>query len=137
MTEMESYMRKVQAIADPLFIVDSLADGELHSDVVEAMDAVYPMQMLALRGEVLDSLSEATVPLTRKQAISVDKLFGSRGAVHRPNNPDYQARTGMRAEADAQAAAQAPRGAKPGRRTPTISQQMRPHSQRASDSIGH
>jgi acyl-CoA-binding protein len=136
--EMESYMRKVQAVTDPSFIIKAIANGELHTETVEAMDAVYPILMLDLRTEVLDSLSTATQPLDRKQAISLDKLFGSVGAVHPPNNLDYQFRIGVISEEEIDKMEQESRRRKPGRAagSPTFWQQMKSPTQNASESLG-
>lgn len=137
--EMESYMRKVQAVMNPFFITEALSDGNLHTDTVEAMDAVYPLMMLDIREQVLESLAESEEPLDRKRAISVDKLFGGVGAIHRPNSPGFQGRLGVTSEEEQSKRQGAPKGGKPGRPSgmPSLSQQMKSPAQVASEGLGN
>lgn len=140
--QMESYLRRVYAVMNPTAILEEMENGNLHRETVEAMDAVYPSMMMDLRAAASEELSTRDRVPSRGQAMMLDKLFGA-GVVYGAQNPGFQARLGMAAEAQAlipentQGKSQGAKFSKPGRREPTMAQQYRTGSQRASESIGN
>lgn len=138
--ELESYVRKVEAVMDPTVALRDLVTGSIHSDTIEAVRSVYPSMYAEMELEVMKELSDAR-NLTKEQAIAFDKFLGGEGLVYGASNPGFQARLGManemkRGESGPRAPA-AP--SKPGRPTgrPTLGQSMRTGSQRAAESIGN
>lgn len=60
--EVDSFLRRYEAVEDPLSVLDRMSEGSLHVEHVEAASAVYPQIMADVRARVTETIGELEEP---------------------------------------------------------------------------
>lgn len=74
--EIDSFLRRYEAIEDPLSLLDRMAEGSLHVEHVEAAQAVYPQIMADVRARVTETLGELEEPPAYVARLQLGTLLG-------------------------------------------------------------
>jgi hypothetical protein len=90
--EQARFAQAVEAIADPVRVVDDLRHGRLNREKVEALKAVYPQLYALVQREVAAQAAELRPKLTTQQEVALSVLFGTPvSAMMEPGNVlDFQ-----------------------------------------------
>lgn len=74
--ELSKFERKLSVAMDPFVVLDALKDGTLTKDHMEAALTNYPVLMQAVRGRVLDQMTEDPVQMPYQARIKMSLLMG-------------------------------------------------------------
>lgn len=74
--EVDSFLRRYEAIEDPVGLLDRMAEGSLHVEHVEAAQAVYPQIMADIRARVMETIGELEERPAYAVRLQVGTLLG-------------------------------------------------------------
>lgn len=86
-SEQAKWLRYVDAVKDPMGVVDALERGDVPREGVEALRAVYPKQYQQLLAKVTERVAEAKEPLPYAKVLQLSILFGT--AMHPSMEPGF------------------------------------------------
>lgn len=140
--EMMRFYHMWEAAQRPTVIYSQILDGNVRNETIEAVRELYPAFFHGVQSSMAEQLGQLTELPPRKTRFIFDQIMGGHGAVMPAFSPGFQMRQ-QEHVAQAQAAQGAAGGAgapqSPGRPTgsPTLSQQYRSQTQRATENIGN
>lgn len=73
--EADQWLRRYEAVENPLGVIDDMRKGKLSREAVEAMKVVYPKIYQQMQGEVMTQLVERTTPLAYAQKLQLGLLL--------------------------------------------------------------
>lgn len=88
--EMERFLAKARAVADPMSLIEDVANGRVSRDAVEAVREVYPEYFADLQAKVMANLSTRTEELSYEQEADLSRLLGI--PAHPTFDPAFMAR---------------------------------------------
>jgi hypothetical protein len=105
--EVQKFERYVRAVSDPLSVLETVKQGRVTREAVEAMQAVYPQLADQVRTGILERLADKKHPLPYTQRVALQSLLGNQQGpqdvallqtVHQPsdNGPSQQPPSGAR-----------------------------------------
>lgn len=143
-SEKERYLRKARAVMNPLSLLEDMSNGRMSRDAAEAVRTVYPSLYFTMQSEALAELSQREKPLARKAAMVMDQFLGGQGLAYAASTPAYMHRLDQINQMSKQMGGTGGPGPRQGTQnrgrptgSPTMTQQMKTNSQRASESIGN
>jgi hypothetical protein len=86
-SEMAAFVRAARVVDDPMTVFDSLRRGDLTTDEVDALKAVYPEVYGEMQGMVMTELAKLDTPLPYDKALSLGLLVGV--PAHPSMTPEY------------------------------------------------
>jgi len=89
--QQEGFLRKLNAVRNPLVLLEQLEDGEVDQDTVRAVSSVYPTLYLDMVQEVTAAMASETTPLDRHRMQVLDTFLGGQGVAFVAQAPRYMA----------------------------------------------
>jgi hypothetical protein len=74
--ELSAFARRVEAVKDPVSVLEAMASGTVTREHVETLREVYPELHAELRGKVLERVASRTAPVTYQQRLALGFLLG-------------------------------------------------------------
>ena len=113
--EMESFMRRVQALNDPLSVAEAVANGDIPLDAIDALRARRPEMYQELRVDIIRATAEREKPLpfSRRMALGVAFEFPADRSLDREYADRLQQDYAARAQAAQKQAPPPPQPGKP------------------------
>jgi hypothetical protein len=74
--ELSAFARRLEAVKDPTFVLDTMAAGTVTREHLEALREVYPELHAELRGKVLERVASRMAPVTYQQRLALGFLLG-------------------------------------------------------------
>lgn len=75
--EMDSFLRRYEALEDPLMILDWAASGMLHPDHVEAVQTVYPELLAAVQTNIVEMIGDLEKAPPYAARMQLGQLLGA------------------------------------------------------------
>jgi hypothetical protein len=86
------YAMQWEAATQPMRVIDRIARGDIRSEQVETLKAVYPAVHADLHAKVLEQLATRREPVPYRLSLRLNALLGLGGAGERFLQPDFQQR---------------------------------------------
>ena len=74
--ELSAFARRVEAVKDPVSVLEAMACGTVTREHVETLREVYPELHAERRGKVLERVASRTAPVTYQQRLALGFLLG-------------------------------------------------------------
>lgn len=115
--QMRAWLRRVEAVDNPLSVLDSLREGTISREQVDALRSVYPQLYARIREEALRQIGDAASPLSYQDRIRLGVLLDA------PTDPSLEPSTLAVLQGTFRTAGEAP-GQPPTQPAPRVSQQL-------------